>query len=86
MNLHEYQSKKLLKNYQIDVPYGQVIDSLIPEDIKKSLKDNKTFVFKSQIHAGGRGKSGGVKIVSSKNEVHEFAEKWLGKKPSYLSK
>jgi succinyl-CoA synthetase beta subunit len=78
MNLHEYQSKKLLKNYQIDVPYGQVIDSLIPEDIKKSLKDNKTFVFKSQIHAGGRGKSGGVELFDNLNDAEIFVKNQLG--------
>ena len=78
MNLHEYQSKKLLQNYQIDVPYGQVIDSLIPEDIKKSLRENKTFVFKSQIHAGGRGKSGGVKLFDNLNDAEIFVKNQLG--------
>jgi len=78
MNLHEYQSKKLLKNYQIDVPCGQVIDSHIPEDIKKSLRENKTFVFKSQIHAGGRGKSGGVKLFDNLNNAEIFVKNQLG--------
>jgi len=51
MNLHEYQSKKLLKSYQIDIPNGQIISSQIPDSIKLHLKKNTAFVFKSQIHA-----------------------------------
>ena len=78
MNLHEYQSKKLLESYNIDIPNGQIIESQIPEEIKSCLRNNKTFVFKSQIHAGGRGKSGGVKLISNLNDAEFFISNQLG--------
>lgn len=78
MNLHEYQSKKLLESYNIDIPNGQIIESQIPEEIKSCLKNNKTFVFKSQIHAGGRGKSGGVKLISNLTDAEIFISNQLG--------
>ena len=77
MNLHEYQSKKLLESYNIDIPNGQIIESQIPEEIKSCLRNNKTFVFKSQIHAGGRGKSGGVKLISNLNDDEIFISNQL---------
>tara|TARA_B100001142_G_scaffold289016_1_gene305532 strand:- start:688 stop:1851 length:1164 start_codon:yes stop_codon:yes gene_type:complete len=78
MNLHEYQSKKLLESYNIDIPNGQIIESQIPEEIKSCLRNNKTFVFKSQIHAGGRGKSGGVKLISNLTDAEIFISNQLG--------
>lgn len=78
MNLHEYQSKKLLESYNIDIPNGQIIESEIPEEIKSCLRNNKTFVFKSQIHAGGRGKSGGVKLISNLTDAEIFISNQLG--------
>ena len=78
MNLHEYQSKKLLKSYQIDVPNGHVVNSKIPNDIRLLLEKNKTFVFKSQIHAGGRGKSGGVELISDLRDAESFMSNQLG--------
>jgi len=78
MNLHEYQSKKLLKSYQIDIPNGQVVSSKIPNDIKLLLEKNKTFVFKSQIHAGGRGKSGGVELINNLKDAESFISNQLG--------
>lgn len=78
MNLHEYQSKKLLESYNIDIPNGQIIESQIPEEIKSCLRNNKTFVFKSQIHAGGRGKSGGVKLISNLTDAEIFISSQLG--------
>ena len=77
MNLHEYQSKKLLESYNIDIPNGQIIESQIPEEIKSCLRNNKTFVFKSQIHAGGRGKSGGVKLISNLTDAEIFISNQL---------
>ena len=77
MNLHEYQSKNLLESYNIDIPNGQIIESQIPEEIKSCLRNNKTFVFKSQIHAGGRGKSGGVKLISNLNDAEIFISNQL---------
>ena len=78
MNLHEYQSKKLLKSYQIDVPNGHVVNSEIPNSIKLLLEENKTFVFKSQIHAGGRGKSGGVELINNIKDAESFISNQLG--------
>ena len=78
MNLHEYQSKKLLKSYQIDVPNGHVVNSEIPNSIKLLLEENKAFVFKSQIHAGGRGKSGGVELINNIKDAESFISNQLG--------
>tara|TARA_B110000263_G_C15302796_1_gene508844 strand:+ start:121 stop:1284 length:1164 start_codon:yes stop_codon:yes gene_type:complete len=78
MNLHEYQSKKLLKSYQIDIPNGHVVNSEIPNSIKLLLEENKAFVFKSQIHAGGRGKSGGVELINNIRDAESFISNQLG--------
>ncbi|MDC0932040.1 ADP-forming succinate--CoA ligase subunit beta [Methylophilaceae bacterium] len=78
MNLHEYQSKKLLKSYQIDIPNGHIVNSEIPNSIKLLLEQNKTFVFKSQIHAGGRGKSGGVELINNLRDAESFISNQLG--------
>ena len=78
MNLHEYQSKKLLKSYQIDIPNGYVVNSEIPNSIKLLLEENKAFVFKSQIHAGGRGKSGGVELINNIKDAESFISNQLG--------
>ena len=80
MNLHEYQSKKLLKSYQIDIPNGHVVNSEIPNSIKLLLEENKTFVFKSQIHAGGRGRSGGVELINNLRDAESFISNQLGSK------
>ena len=79
MNIHEYQAKKLLSDYGVPVSNGVVIFSLdeIDEKIKK-LKSG-SFVVKAQIHAGGRGKAGGVKLVKSLAEAKVEAKKMLGK-------
>jgi len=78
MNLHEYQSKTLLKSYQIDVPESHLVKSKIPNSIRLLLDQNETFVFKSQIHAGGRGKSGGVKLISNLKDAESFVSNQLG--------
>ncbi len=78
MNLHEYQSKKLLKSYQIDVPKGHLVNSKIPSNIRSLLEKNETFVFKSQIHSGGRGKSGGVELISNLRDAESFMSNQLG--------
>ena len=78
MNLHEYQSKKLLKSYQIDIPNGYIVNSEIPKSIKLLLEQNETFVFKSQIHAGGRGKSGGVELINNLRDAESFISNQLG--------
>ena len=80
MNIHEYQAKQILKNFGINIPNGITIFALAEIDEKlKKLKTNK-FVLKAQIHAGGRGKAGGIKIVNGIDELKKEAQNLLGKK------
>jgi succinyl-CoA synthetase beta subunit len=79
MNLHEYQSKRLFADYGIPVPRG--IPAKSPNaavDAAKELGGN-LWVVKAQVHAGGRGKAGGVKLARTRDEVHQFADGMLGK-------
>ena len=80
MNLHEYQAKQLIAKYGISVPKGIAIKSI--DEVDQSIAELKSssYVIKAQIHAGGRGKAGGVKIVSSKKEAVEVANSLLHKK------
>ena len=80
MNIHEHQAKQLLKKYGALVPdgvYAFNVEELIEKS--KSLKTEK-YVLKAQIHAGGRGKAGGVKILNSLDELEIAAKELLGKK------
>ncbi|MEL3960504.1 ADP-forming succinate--CoA ligase subunit beta [Lysinibacillus endophyticus] len=79
MNIHEYQGKEILRKYGVAVPNGRVAFS--PEEavkVAKELGSNVTVV-KAQIHAGGRGKAGGVKIAKNLEEVRTYAKELLGK-------
>ncbi len=78
MNIHEHQAKSLLKNYGVSVPDGAVAYS-VDEAVKaaKALP-GPVWVVKAQIHAGGRGKGGGVKLAKSLDEVRDIASKMLG--------
>ena len=80
MNIHEHQAKEILKEYGAPVSNGVVILSL--DNIKKEIAKlkSKEFVLKAQIHAGGRGKAGGVKLVRSISELETEAKKMMGKK------
>ena len=79
MNLHEYQAKEIFREYGIPVSKGMtVVNSGEITKVINSLKGKK-WVVKAQVHAGGRGKAGGVELVNSVSEVEEFTEKWLGK-------
>ena len=79
MNIHEYQAKKILKDFGAPVSDGVVISTLNEiEDKIKKLK-TKEFVLKAQIHAGGRGKAGGVKLIKNKKDLKIEAEKMMGK-------
>jgi succinyl-CoA synthetase beta subunit len=80
MNIHEHQAKELLKKFGAPVSKGVVIFSL--KDIDKKIKqlNTKDFVVKAQIHAGGRGKGGGVKLVKNIEEVKVQANKMFGMK------
>lgn len=79
MNIHEYQAKELFKSYGIPVPKGQVIVRV--EDAERAAWKISTdmAVVKAQIHAGGRGKAGGVKIANSIDEVKNYTKEILGK-------
>ncbi len=79
MNIHEYQGKQVLKQYGVSVPNGKVAYT-VEEAVEaaKSLGSPVTVV-KAQIHAGGRGKAGGVKVAKSLDEVRTYAEEILGK-------
>ncbi|MAK19184.1 MAG: ADP-forming succinate--CoA ligase subunit beta [Candidatus Pelagibacter sp.] len=80
MNIHEHQAKQLLKKYGAIVPNG--VFAFTVKDLLEKVKllDSKKFVLKAQIHAGGRGKAGGIKIVDSIHELEKEANRLLGKK------
>ena len=80
MNIHEHQAKQLLKKYGAIVPNG--VFAFTVKDLLEKVKllDSKKLVLKAQIHAGGRGKAGGIKIVDSIHELEKEANSLLGKK------
>jgi len=79
MNLHEYQGKQIFASYGLPVSVGYACDT--PEEAAAAADKigGNQWVVKAQVHAGGRGKAGGVKLVTSKEEIKAFAAKWLGK-------
>src|SRR5205823_14013917 len=78
MNIHEYQAKELLKSYGVPVPPGEVIYSQrAAQRVADELGGNR-WVVKAQIHAGGRGKSGGVKLANTPAKVAELADQMIG--------
>ena len=78
MNLHEYQSKGLLRDQGILVPDGKIIKNLEEAIHVYESFGNEKVVVKAQVHAGGRGLAGGVCIVSSKNELTEAVKRLIG--------
>ncbi len=78
MNLHEYQAKQLFAEYGLPVSKGIACET--PKEAVDAAKEigGDTWVVKAQVHAGGRGKAGGVKLVKTHDDVKAFAEKWLG--------
>ena len=80
MNLHEYQGKQLFAEYNIPISKGKIIFS--PEEVIDACNEigGTKWVVKTQVHAGGRGKSGGVELVNSPEMALEFSKKWLGKR------
>jgi succinyl-CoA synthetase beta subunit len=80
MNLHEYQGKQLFAEYGLPVSKGFAVDT--PQEAYEACGriGGDEWVVKAQVHAGGRGKAGGVKLVKSKEEAKEFASKWLGQR------
>src|SRR3990172_5957862 len=79
MNLHEYQAKELLSRCQVKVPRGRKVES-VAEAVEAAESLGYPAVVKAQIHAGGRGKAGGIKLARSRAEVEKFAGEILGKK------
>ncbi len=80
MNIHEYQAKELLRRFGVAVPRGRV--AWTPEEAEEAARElgGPVWVVKAQIHAGGRGKAGGVKLARSIGEVRQFAEELLGRR------
>ena len=79
MNLHEYQAKSLFMEYGLPVSEGHAVDTA-DEAVAAARKiGGDRWVVKVQVHAGGRGKAGGVKLADSLDEVRAFADKWIGK-------
>ncbi|MHB0986814.1 MAG: ADP-forming succinate--CoA ligase subunit beta [Sulfuricella sp.] len=79
MNLHEYQAKQVLREYGIATPRGAAIDSASQADGAIAELGGDAWVVKAQIHAGGRGKAGGVKLVKSREALMEAVDALLGK-------
>src|ERR1700721_3856890 len=78
MNVHEYQGKEILRKFGVATPRGVPCFSVAEADAAARALGGKVWVVKAQIHAGGRGKGGGVKVAKSLEEVHEFASQILG--------
>ena len=78
MNIHEYQAKEILRKYRVPVPRGYLV--LSPEEAEQAARaiGTKVVVVKAQVHAGGRGKAGGVKLAKSPAEAKEIASRMLG--------
>ncbi len=78
MNLHEYQAKQLFAEYGLPVSTGIAVDNGPDAKAAAEKIGGDKWVVKAQVHAGGRGKAGGVRLVDSPAEAHAFAEEWLG--------
>jgi succinyl-CoA synthetase beta subunit len=78
MNVHEYQGKEILRKFGVTTPRGVPCFSVADADAAARELKGKVWVVKAQIHAGGRGKAGGVKVAKSLEEVHQFASAILG--------
>ena len=79
MNIHEHQAKEILKEFGAPVSKGITVFSLNELDTKILKLEEKSFVLKAQIHAGGRGKAGGVKLINNLEELKIEAKKMMGK-------
>ncbi|KUJ85139.1 succinate--CoA ligase subunit beta [Ruegeria marisrubri] len=80
MDIHEYQAKEILSNFGVDVPPGALAYS--PEQAAYRARElgGDKWIVKAQVHAGGRGKAGGVKLCRTENEIHEACEDMFGRK------
>ena len=77
MNLHEFQAKQLFRDYNIAVSNGVATSSAEEAETAALALGGAKWVVKAQVHAGGRGKAGGVEVVDSIEQVTPFANKWL---------
>ena len=79
MNIHEYQAKEILKQFGASIPNGVMITNT--DQIEKKIEhlNTKSLIIKAQIHAGGRGKAGGIKIVKNLNDLKQKAQEMFGK-------
>jgi len=80
VNIHEYQAKEILRRYKVNVPRGKVAND--PAEAEAAAKElgGSVCVVKAQVHAGGRGKGGGIKLAKSPAEAREIADKMIGMK------
>ena len=79
MKIHEYQAKEILRKYNVAVPEGKVAFSVEEaKNIAQNEINSDVWVVKAQIHAGGRGKGGGVKVAKSLQEVEDYSNQILG--------
>ena len=80
MDIHEYQAKEILSNFGVSVPPGALAYS--PEQAAYRARElgGEKWIVKAQVHAGGRGKAGGVKLCSSDNEIYAACEEMFGRK------
>ena len=79
MNIHEHQAKDILREFEAPVPKGVVVYSIKEIDQKIKTLNTNNFVIKAQIHAGGRGKAGGIKLVKTNDDLIKEATSMLGK-------
>jgi succinyl-CoA synthetase beta subunit len=80
VNLHEYQAKKLFADYSLPVSEGYAVDTADQAVAAAEKIGGTRWVVKVQVHAGGRGKAGGVKLADSLDDVRAFADQWIGKR------
>ena len=79
MNIHEHQAKEILKEFGAKVSNGIVINAIDEIEEKITKLKSKEFVLKAQIHAGGRGKAGGVKLIKDIKDLKKESEQMMGK-------
>jgi succinyl-CoA synthetase beta subunit len=80
MNIHEYQAKEILRRYKVNVPRGKVANTAAEAEVAAKELGGSLCVVKAQVHAGGRGKGGGIKLAESAAEAREIAAKMIGMK------
>jgi succinyl-CoA synthetase beta subunit len=78
VNIHEYQAKEILRRYKVNVPRGQVCEDAAAAEAAAKKLGTGVYVIKAQVHAGGRGKGGGIKLAKSAAEARDIAAKMIG--------